>query len=137
MTPSNKLEYIELLCEFRICGNIRSELQMFLSGFWQVVPLDKLKAIGIDETDLAVLLAGMPYVDVEDWKQNSVYSSGLDGGEQDDLIQWFWSIVQVDLDTGQKSRLLQVCAHDWIGSECCTAQCYPWNLFYFANSAAS
>jgi hypothetical protein len=65
---------------------VRDELKAFISGFHQVIPYHDLQAFEPEELDL--IIGGSPFVDVEDWRVNTLYSGDLNESHQ--LIVWFW-----------------------------------------------
>ena len=51
-----------------------------------------------------LLLGGVGFIDVSDWKKNTVYTGGYH--ENHKVIVWLWNLVQT-LPEEMKSRLLQ------------------------------
>mmetsp|Transcript_11937 Transcript_11937/g.21981 ORF Transcript_11937/g.21981 Transcript_11937/m.21981 type:complete len:845 (-) Transcript_11937:6589-9123(-) len=102
LCEDNKYEYIQLLSEEYICGSVREGLQIFLSGFHEVVPVKLLQENAIDYIDLALTLGGIPTIDVADWKNNTIMPEKDDDG----LVEWFWECVS-DMEPEQQARLLQ------------------------------
>merc|ERR1719498_2124828 len=69
VTEDNKKEYVMLLCEAYLCGSIRTEMSMFLRGFWEILSHASLKASGINSRELSLLISGVQEIDVKSWKQ--------------------------------------------------------------------
>merc|ERR1719329_387093 len=67
----NKKEYAMLLCEAHLCDAFRRELNMFLTGFHDVLPLEILRKHNVDHQDLALLISGVPTLEVVEWRANS------------------------------------------------------------------
>ena len=38
MTDQNKQDYIKLVCQMKMTGAIRKQLQAFLEGFYDIIP---------------------------------------------------------------------------------------------------
>jgi E3 ubiquitin-protein ligase HUWE1 len=56
-----------------------------------------------NERELALLLAGSPDVDVEDWKAHATYTGY---GESDPQIEWLWKLIS-ELGPEERSLLLR------------------------------
>merc|ERR1719329_1975298 len=99
----NKKEYAMLLCEAHLCDAFRRELSMFLTGFHDVLPLEILRKHNVDHQDLALLISGVPTLDVVEWRAHAQ----VEGSDPEaELIDWFWEVV-LELSDEQKARLLQ------------------------------
>jgi len=121
LSEENKFEYIQLLSEHYICGKVREEMQIFLSGFHEVVPASLLHEHRFDHIDLALALQGVPEIDIEDWKTNTDVPTNSqswkpvgdhealrDGAmiTTETLLDWFWASVE-EMDPEKRARLLQ------------------------------
>lgn len=71
VTNENKHEYIQLVINWRFVSRIEQQMDSFLSGFNELVPLNLLKIF--DEGELELLMCGIGAIDVKDWKQSTVY----------------------------------------------------------------
>ena len=71
VTNENKDEYIRLVVHWRFVSRIQQQMDAFLSGFNELVPLNHLKIF--DEGELELLMCGIGSIDVKDWKHNTVY----------------------------------------------------------------
>ncbi|KAF8366729.1 hypothetical protein PRIPAC_84558, partial [Pristionchus pacificus] len=101
VNESNKLEYIELLVEWRFNRGVEQQLKAFFSGFKSVFPLEWLQYF--DERELELLLCGMQDIDVDDWERHTVYRHYSPASNQ---VTWFWQWVRA-LDQEKRARLLQ------------------------------
>ncbi|GMT28047.1 hypothetical protein PFISCL1PPCAC_19344, partial [Pristionchus fissidentatus] len=101
VNESNKIEYIELLVEWRFNRGVEEQLKAFFSGFKSVFPLEWLQYF--DERELELLLCGMQEIDVNDWQRHTVYRHYAPGSKQ---VMWFWQWVR-SLDQEKRARLLQ------------------------------
>ncbi|CAI5437785.1 unnamed protein product [Caenorhabditis angaria] len=101
VTEANKLEYIELLVEWRFNRGVEQQTKAFFTGFNSVFPLEWMQYF--DERELELLLCGMQDVDVDDWQRNTVYRHYAPQSKQ---VAWFWQWVR-SLDQEKRARLLQ------------------------------
>ncbi|CAO4359963.1 unnamed protein product [Caenorhabditis nigoni] len=101
VTEANKLEYIELLVEWRFNRGVEQQTKAFFTGFNSVFPLEWMQYF--DERELELLLCGMQDVDVDDWQRNTVYRHYAPQSKQ---VSWFWQWVR-SLDQEKRARLLQ------------------------------
>ena len=62
MTEGNKREYINLVARHRMTTSIRSQINSFLEGFWQLVPKHTIQIF--NDHELELLISGLPVVDV-------------------------------------------------------------------------
>mmetsp|Transcript_37968 Transcript_37968/g.118459 ORF Transcript_37968/g.118459 Transcript_37968/m.118459 type:complete len:265 (+) Transcript_37968:821-1615(+) len=98
VTEETKTEYVQLLCEARLCGGIRREIQCLLQGFWDVLPLEVMQHCEVGPRELSVLISGVADLDPDDWRQHS------DSGTSE-VHDWFWDVVR-ELDPEQRCMLL-------------------------------
>ena len=71
VSEENKKEYINLVCQMKMTGAIRQQLNSFLEGFYDIIP-KRLIAI-FNEQELELLISGLPTIDIDDLKANSEY----------------------------------------------------------------
>ncbi len=71
MTEVNKREYVKLVCQEKMTGSIRQQIDSFLEGFYEIIP-KRLISI-FDEQELELLIAGLPTIDIEDLRSNTEY----------------------------------------------------------------
>jgi len=102
VTNENKDEYIQLVIEWRFINRVRKQMDQFLAGFNELVPLNLIKIF--DEGELELLMGGIECIDVKDWKNNTVYKG--DYHPNHIVIQWYWRVV-LSFSNEMRSRLLQ------------------------------
>jgi len=102
VTNENKDEYIQLVIEWRFINRVRKQMDQFLAGFNELVPLNLIKIF--DEGELELLMCGIGSIDVKDWKSNTVYKG--DYHPNHIVIQWYWRVV-LSFSNEMRSRLLQ------------------------------
>lgn len=56
----------------KLFKNIQCALEAFLTGFYEVVPLDALKFL--DEVDLGKIISGQPTIDIDQLRVNARYN---------------------------------------------------------------
>jgi E3 ubiquitin-protein ligase HUWE1 len=71
VNEENKKEYVKLVCQMKMTGAIRKQLNAFLEGFYDIIP-KRLISI-FNEQELELLISGLPTVDIDDLKANSEY----------------------------------------------------------------
>ncbi|XP_015599094.1 E3 ubiquitin-protein ligase HUWE1 isoform X3 [Cephus cinctus] len=101
VTEETKLEYIRLVCQMKMTGAIRKQLNAFLEGFYDIIP-KRLISI-FNEQELELLISGLPNVDIEDLKTNTEYHKYSPTSLQ---IQWFWRALR-GFDQADRAKFLQ------------------------------
>ncbi|KAJ2795584.1 E3 ubiquitin-protein ligase tom1, partial [Coemansia helicoidea] len=102
VTEENKADYVRLVTEQRLYRAIKDQISAFLTGFQDVIPKDLIQIF--NEQELELLISGMPDIDVDDWRNNTVYHGGYTSGSAQ--IQWFWRAVRM-FDHEERAKLLQ------------------------------
>eukprot|EP00927_Polykrikos_kofoidii_P077915 TRINITY_DN747_c0_g1_i1.p1 TRINITY_DN747_c0_g1~~TRINITY_DN747_c0_g1_i1.p1 ORF type:complete len:892 (-),score=133.26 TRINITY_DN747_c0_g1_i1:379-2919(-) len=106
VTEENKERYVELLVEHYLLGRCRAELAVLVSGFHDVVPPrvlhskiqeDRLKAI-----ELELIVAGLPCVDVDDWREHTSYEEPEKFAQ---LYDFFWEVI-ASMDTADRAKVI-------------------------------
>ena len=67
----NKEEWQQLVIKWRFVSRVQAQMDNFLAGFNELVPLNLIKIF--DAGELELLMCGIGVIDVRDWKQNTVY----------------------------------------------------------------
>ncbi|KAF4550186.1 E3 ubiquitin-protein ligase TOM1-like protein [Elsinoe fawcettii] len=101
VTEENKHEYVKLVVEQRLTKSVEEQLEHFLIGFREIVPLELISIF--NEQELELLISGLPDIDVDDWKNNTEYHNYTQTSPQ---VQWFWRAVR-SFDAEEKAKLLQ------------------------------
>ncbi|XP_065821328.1 E3 ubiquitin-protein ligase NEDD4-like isoform X10 [Labrus bergylta] len=102
VTNDNKKEYIDLVIQWRFVNRVQKQMNAFLEGFTELIIVDLIKIF--DENELELLMCGLGDVDVNDWRQHTVYKNGYCPNHP--VIQWFWKVVLL-MDAEKRIRLLQ------------------------------
>lgn len=97
----NKHEYVDLIVENKLTNAIKSQLDAFLEGFYEIIPLDLVSIF--TEKELELLISGVPDIDIDDWKNNTEYRGYNAASTQ---VQWFWRAIR-SFDQEQRAKLLQ------------------------------
>lgn len=98
----NKKRYVNLVINFELVKSTRDQTREFIKGFREFIP--KRLTRPFTETQLELLISGMPVVDVEDLRKNTIYCNGYTAGS--DVIAWFWRAVE-SYSGEEKAMLLQ------------------------------
>ncbi|XP_070192440.1 E3 ubiquitin-protein ligase HUWE1-like isoform X3 [Littorina saxatilis] len=101
VAEENKREYVKLVCQMKMTGAIRQQLNAFLEGFYDIIPKN-LVAI-FTEQELELLISGLPTIDIDDLKANTEYHKYQPTSLQ---IQWFWRALR-SFDQAERANFLQ------------------------------
>ncbi len=101
VTESNKAEYVRLVTEYRLTTAIRPQIDAVLRGLHALIP-PSLLAI-FSESELELLISGLPDIDIDDWRAHTVYRSYTIASPQ---VQWFWRAVR-SFDPEERAKLVQ------------------------------
>jgi len=101
VTDDNKLEYIELITKNKLSNsNDKEQLNALKEGLYEIIP--ESITLFLDEVDLKFLISGINEVDVDDWKNNTIY----EGYNEDDItIINFWKCIR-NFSHENRSKLL-------------------------------
>uniref|UniRef100_A0A6P7FPL4 E3 ubiquitin-protein ligase n=1 Tax=Diabrotica virgifera virgifera TaxID=50390 RepID=A0A6P7FPL4_DIAVI len=99
---SNKDDYIKCIIQWRFVGRVQEQMNAFLEGFSDLIPLNLIKIF--DEHELELLMCGIQHIDVKDWKVNTLYKGDYHANHI--VIQWFWRVV-LSFSNEMRARLLQ------------------------------
>lgn len=101
VTEENKQEYVKSIIEYRLLTSVKEQMDNFLEGFYSMIPKDLISIF--DEQELELLVSGLPEIDVDDWKNNTIYENYSASSPQ---VQWFWRAVK-SFDDEERAKLLQ------------------------------
>ena len=106
VTDENKGEWVRAVCEWRLFGCNREQCAALLKGVHAAVPPQIIAqlAVLIAPEDLAVILAGEPTIDVDDWEANAECTGGLRRGGR--AYRRFWRAVR-SFSLAEREQLLQ------------------------------
>ncbi|WAR27034.1 HUWE1-like protein [Mya arenaria] len=101
VTEQTKYDYVKYVCQMKMTGAIRQQLNAFMEGFYDIIP-KKLISI-FNEQELELLICGLPTIDIDDLKSNTEYHKYQQTSLQ---IQWFWRALR-SFDQADRARFLQ------------------------------
>ena len=101
VTEENKSDYVRLVCQEKMTGSIKKQLNAFLEGFYEIIP-KRLISI-FNEHELELLISGLPNIDIDDLKKNTQYHKYQPASLQ---IQWFWRALR-SFDQAERAKFLQ------------------------------
>jgi len=91
---------------FSTKDRVKPQLTELLLGFYDVIPESLLTIFDFHQLEL--LMCGLPEIDIEDWKSNTIYSGKFhQTGEKAKTCQWFWEVIRDDFDQETRALLLQ------------------------------
>jgi len=106
VTKDNLPEYMECCLKYRMMGRVRLQLTELLLGFFDIIPEPLLTVFDFQELEL--LMCGLPNIDMDDWKNNTLYTGEYDGTfGRSNPCTWFWEVVEDHFDNELRARLLQ------------------------------
>ena len=77
-------------------------LDFIRKGLYRVVPEQLIRVF--QPYELEMLLYGVPYIDVKDWKLNTDYKGEYSPNHK--VVKWFWEVMET-FDQEQLARLLK------------------------------
>jgi len=89
VTDENKFDYIRLVAHHRMTSAIRSQIDSFLQGFYDLVPAELISIFSPAELEL--LVCGLPDVNIDELQQHTDYHQYKASDEQ---IVWFWETLR-------------------------------------------
>lgn len=101
VVESNKMEYVELAARHRLFDGIELQLSALKLGLFEVVGEETLRIF--DENELELLICGVPDINIDDWKNNTLYYGYTEGSK---TIGWFWKAVK-SFGAVERAKLLQ------------------------------
>ncbi|CAI4227768.1 unnamed protein product [Auanema sp. JU1783] len=101
VNDENKVEYVNLVCQMKMTGSIRKQLDAFLTGFYEIIPKDLISMF--NEQELELLISGLPDIDIDDLANNTEYRSYSKTCPQ---IQWFWRALR-SFEPEDRAKFLQ------------------------------
>ncbi|XP_040188875.1 apoptosis-resistant E3 ubiquitin protein ligase 1 [Rana temporaria] len=103
VTNENKIYYLNLLAQHRLCNQVREEVEHFLKGLNELIP-DNLLGI-FDENELELLMCGTGHIAVQDFQAHAVVIGGS-WHFREKVMSWFWAVVS-SFTQEELARLLQ------------------------------
>uniref|UniRef100_A0A3Q3MHY4 HECT-type E3 ubiquitin transferase n=1 Tax=Mastacembelus armatus TaxID=205130 RepID=A0A3Q3MHY4_9TELE len=97
VTNENKKEYIDLVIQWRFVNRVQKQMNVCV-----MTPV--MLSFFSFSVFLQLLMCGLGDVDVNDWRQHTVYKNGYCPNHP--VIQWFWKVVLL-MDAEKRIRLLQ------------------------------
>ncbi|KAJ3263384.1 hypothetical protein HDU77_010752 [Chytriomyces hyalinus] len=106
VTDENKAEFVRLSAKHWI-KKYRYKIVNFREGFTSIIPRRILRVL--KPTDLELILCGMPVINIDEWRKATEYSywTNVSTQQQQELIDWFWSIVKNDMSEADRVLLLK------------------------------
>ncbi|OQR95979.1 HECT E3 ubiquitin ligase [Thraustotheca clavata] len=86
----NKLEYVQLMKQWRTEYAVRSQLDAVLTGLHTLIPPSGLHSFTWDE--LQLLVNGNPVIDVDQIRASAIFQGGYDANAQ--VVLWLWQALR-------------------------------------------
>ena len=103
VTQSNKLQYLDLLANYRLCKRVKQQIELVCRGLYELIP-DTLLSV-FDESELELLICGITTYDIKEWKDNTNVCSA-DRSVFPNLLSWFWTLAESIPQAG-RARIVQ------------------------------
>ncbi|KAG9410505.1 hypothetical protein AC1031_018546 [Aphanomyces cochlioides] len=103
VTRATAQDYVGRMVRYLLFDRVQTQLEALLEGVYDILPPALL--VPFDFNELELLVCGLPSVDVDDWKLNTMASSSLRNSQ---VYDWFWQVVEA-LGPEGRSKLLQFC----------------------------
>ncbi len=89
VTDDNKFEYVRLVAHHRMTSAISSQIEAFLSGFYDLIPPELICIFSPAELEL--LICGLPDVNIDELQVHTEYHQYHTG---DEMVRWFWNTLR-------------------------------------------
>ncbi|OHT00500.1 hypothetical protein TRFO_32768 [Tritrichomonas foetus] len=89
VTDDNKEEFVRLMFEYRMKGQISEQINAFLKGFYLLIPKEEIQIFTPNELDL--LICGVPEIDVNDLRENCDFSRPYH--KEHHVIDMFFNVI--------------------------------------------
>ncbi|EGG13988.1 ubiquitin-protein ligase domain-containing protein [Cavenderia fasciculata] len=99
VTDENKEEYLQLLADHMMYGSIKTQIDEFKEGFYQLLPQEFISIFTWKE--LEILICGKSNVSVDDLKAHS----NITGFVSEEIVNHFWKILNEFGEEEKKSLL--------------------------------
>lgn len=86
----NKEEYVNLMVQSRLRGQIATQVNSFLEGFHSIIPQKDLSMFSPNELDL--LICGIPEIDIDDLERNTEFIRPLT--KDTPCVKFFFSAIR-------------------------------------------
>lgn len=106
VTGENLSDYLEVYFKYLMLNRIKPQVTELLLGFYDVIPETLLTVFDFQELEL--LMCGLPTIDLNDWKNHTLYTGTFENTKgKNKICTWFWEIVGNEFDQEMRARLLQ------------------------------
>lgn len=96
VTNENKDKYIRRVVRYKLVESIKRQMNEFMKGLNSFIPPILLHPF--DEKQIEILISGLPELDLEDLKKNTVFSYNkphlASKEHREKYVQWFWRAVE-------------------------------------------
>jgi E3 ubiquitin-protein ligase HUWE1 len=101
VTQENKNEYVDLLVKHKLSDQAKNQVEEFLGGLYDVIPLNLLQIF--DPKEIELLISGLPEININDLEKHTEYMGYTKDAQ---IIKWFWKILR-SYDSNLKAGFLQ------------------------------
>ncbi|KAJ2193949.1 ubiquitin-protein ligase (E3) [Coemansia sp. RSA 522] len=107
VTAQNRLQYLDLIAQYKLDKQIAAPVRAFVAGLHTVIPETWMRLLFASPLELSRLLCGdSGAIDVRDWQRNTMYEGAFHAqGRMHPMVREFWDIVETELTEPQRQRL--------------------------------
>lgn len=87
VTNENKLEYIGLLTQWRIVDRVKTQMNAFCEGLFEIIP--RRLILLFDDRELELLIGGVTELDMADWQK---YTDYRNCEPENPVVDLFWKV---------------------------------------------
>ncbi|KAM3129436.1 hypothetical protein pb186bvf_018428 [Paramecium bursaria] len=99
---TNKAEYVELCIQYYTENAVKNQFSQIQAALYKIIHQQLLSIFTIEEFEM--LLYGLPFVDVQEWKEQTIYEAPYPNYQTDQ----FWKIIG-EFDQDQLKKFLHYC----------------------------
>lgn len=104
VNDQNKFFYVDMCIQMMTMDMVKKSMNSIKEGVNKVVPTKFLSIF--EPYEMEMILYGVPFIDVHDWKINTTYKSPYTPSHN--VIKWFWKVVE-EFDQEQLANMLHFC----------------------------
>ncbi|KAJ2356556.1 ubiquitin-protein ligase (E3) [Coemansia erecta] len=108
VTAQNRLQYLDLVAQYKLVRQLDAQSRAFVAGLHAVVPENWMRLLFASPVELSRLLCGdaTGAIDVRDWQRNTVYEGAFRAqGRSHPAVVEFWRVVESELTEKQRQGL--------------------------------
>ena len=102
VTEENKGAYIQKMIEWHTGAGTKEQLEKFLAGFWDIIPMKKIQVF--TPTELESLMCGKQRINVDEMRVCTQYTGGYE--DSSPPVELFWTVF-AKLDDAERREVIR------------------------------